>query len=87
MTRGLLISLLGLCIAGLAAASDFEAAPEGIDVEEVVSRAEAAMRGDRTYCKCEMTVSSPRLASDRKVVFESWTDGPGKRSFIRIHEP
>ena len=87
MTRSLAIVVAGLCIAGFAAAAELEPAPAGIDAEEVVNRAEAAMRGDRTYCKCEMTVSSPRLASDRKVVFESWTDGPGKRSFIRIHEP
>jgi outer membrane lipoprotein-sorting protein len=45
------------------------------------------MRGDRTYCDCEMVVSSPRLAAPRTVRFESWTDIPGKRSFIRIHEP
>jgi outer membrane lipoprotein-sorting protein len=87
MRSSLAFALAGLWFAGVAAAADLEAAPDGIDVDDVVQRAEAAMRGDRTYCKCQMTVSSPRLASDRNVVFESWSDGPGKRSFIRIHEP
>jgi len=64
-----------------------EPAPEGVSVDEIVRRAEDAMRGDRSYCDCEMTVSSPRLAAPRTVRFESWTDTPGKRSFIRIHEP
>ena len=89
MKRNMAIAglVLGVAIAGPGAAAELEPAPADIDVEDVVDRAEASMRGDRTYCKCEMTVSSPRLASDRKVAFESWNDGPGKRSFIRIHEP
>ena len=64
-----------------------EPAPDGLSVDEIVDRAENAMRGDRTYCDCEMTVASPRLAQPRTVRFESWSDEPGKRSFIRIHEP
>ena len=87
MTRCLAVALAGVCLTGIATAAELEPPPEAVDVADVVKRAEAAMRGDRTYCKCEMTVSSPRLASDRRVVFESWNDGPGKRSFIRIHEP
>lgn len=70
-----------------AEASTLEPAPLDVSVEDVVKRAEDAMRGDRTYCDCEMTVSSPRLATPRTVRFESWNDGPGKRSFIRIHSP
>ncbi len=87
MTRSLAIALAALFIAGLAWGAELEPPPDDIDVEDVVARAEAAMRGDRTYCNCEMTVSSPRLASPRTVAFESWSDEPGKRSFIRIHEP
>lgn len=95
MRRRSTIARAGLTAAGLLAAltsaaalaSELEPAPDGISVEAVVDRAEASMRGDRTYCRCTMIVSSPRLASDRKVSFESWSDGPGKRSFIRIHEP
>ena len=64
-----------------------EPAPAGVSVEAIVRRAEDAMRGDRTYCNCEMTVSSPRLTTARTVAFESWTDEPGRRSFIRIHAP
>ena len=61
--------------------AELEAAPPGVSVEDIVRRAEDALRGDRSYCKCEMTVSSPRLAKPRTVAFESWSDGPGKRSF------
>ena len=67
--------------------AELEAAPPGVSVEDIVRRAEDALRGDRSYCKCEMTVSSPRLAKPRTVAFESWSDGPGKRSFIRIQSP
>jgi outer membrane lipoprotein-sorting protein len=64
-----------------------EPAPADVRVETIVRRAEDVMRGDRVYCDCEMTVTSPRLAAPRTVAFESWTDVPGKRSFIRIHAP
>lgn len=64
-----------------------EPAPEGVSAETVARRAEDAMRGDTTYCACQMTVSSPRLTAPRTVSFESWTDVPGRRSFIRIHSP
>ncbi len=70
-----------------AALPALEPASEDLSVEDIVDRAEDTMRGDRTYCQCEMTVSSPRLARPRTVRFESWSDGPEKRSFIRIHEP
>lgn len=79
--------LVGLLGSAVAQGAELEPAPDGLSVEDVVDRAEDAMRGDRTYCKCEMTVTSPRLTTDRTVVFESWSDSPGKRSFIRIHEP
>jgi outer membrane lipoprotein-sorting protein len=79
-----------LCVLGwasLSAAAELEPAPAGLDVDGIVKRAEDAMRGDTTYCDCEMTVTSPRLASPRTVSFESWADVPSKRSFIRIHQP
>jgi outer membrane lipoprotein-sorting protein len=86
--RSLLAGLvLGLAFASPLAAADLEPAPADVSVDDIVHRAEDAMRGDRTYCDCEMTVRSPRLAQPRSVRFESWSDGPGKRSFIRIHEP
>lgn len=64
-----------------------EPAPEGVSVQEVVRAAERAMRGDRSYIEARMIVRSPRLSTPRVVVFHSWNDGPGKRSFIRILEP
>jgi outer membrane lipoprotein-sorting protein len=79
--------LAGLLAGASAGAVELEPAPDGVSVESVVRRAESSMRGDRTYCRCEMTVRSPRLTSDRTVSFESWNDSPGNRSFIRIHRP
>ena len=88
LNLGLAVAIT-LCGAAGSSASPaaLETAPAEVSVSEVVRRAEDAMRGDRTYCDCEMTVSSPRLASPRTVRFESWTDIPGKRSFIRIQSP
>ena len=87
--RAILRALLStaLVVPSVAAWADLEPAPAGVDVSEIVKRAEASMRGDRTYCDCAMTVTSPRLAAPRVVAFESWTDVPGKRSFIRIRKP
>jgi hypothetical protein len=67
--------------------AELEPAPAGVDVAEVVRRAEHNMRGERSYCDCRMSVTSPRLAAPRTVEFRSWTDIPGKRSFIRIQRP
>ena len=89
--RAALVAFACACVIALVAPARanlaLEPAPEGVSVDQVVDRAENAMRGDRTYCECQMTVTSPRLAQPRTVHFESWTDGPGKRSFIRIHDP
>jgi len=68
-------------------AAALEPALPGLSVQEIVERAERTMRGDRTVCDCRMTVKSPRLARPRVVAFDSFVDGPGKRSFIRIREP
>ena len=46
-------------------------APEGTDVQEIVRISEATMRGDTSYCECQMTVRSPRLAAPRVVAFQS----------------
>lgn len=87
MTR--IRAAIALLLAGTAVAEPppLEPAPPGLSVDEVVKRAEDAMRGDRSYCACEMSVRSPRLAQPRTVRFESWNDAVGDRSFIRIHEP
>ena len=84
-----LIALAGLTVlaAPRRARSDLEPPLADIAVADIVSRAENNMRGERSYCACSMTVASPRLASSRVVVFRSWTDIPGKRSFIRIQRP
>ena len=76
-----------LSLAEFASAAELEPAPAAVVVADIVKGAENAMRGDRSYCECKMTVESPRLATARVIAFDSWTDIPGKRSFIRIREP
>jgi len=77
-----------LLLASLSASStELEPPPPGIDGRAVAQRAEEALRSERTYFDGEMTVVSPRLASERVVAFQSWDDRPGKRSFIRISSP
>ena len=49
MTRCLAVALAGVCLTGIATAAELEPPPEAVDVADVVKRAEAAMRGDRTY--------------------------------------
>jgi outer membrane lipoprotein-sorting protein len=80
----------GLLLAAAAAqevSAELEPPPPGVSVDDIVKRSEDVMRGDRSYIHCEMIVSSPRLATPRSVTFESWSDAPGKRSFIRILSP
>jgi len=72
---------------GPATGAALEPAPAGLTGRRVAERAEAALRSDRTYLRGEMTVVSPRLATDRVVAFENWDDLPGKRSFIHILAP
>ena len=74
-------------LVGSAGAAELEPVPEGLVARDVAERAEDAMRSDRTFLEAEMTVVSPRLAGPRVVVFRSWEDAPGKRSFIRISAP
>ena len=62
-------------------------APEGLDARSLAEEAMNALRSDTTYMSARMTVSSPRLSSDRVVAFESWDDLPGKRNLIRIQSP
>jgi outer membrane lipoprotein-sorting protein len=81
------ILLCAALVAGAAGAGDLEPAPQGVDPHAVALRAEEAQRSDRTYIAAEMTIVSPRLASDRVVAFENWDDRPGKRSFIHIENP
>ena len=80
------LSLYALSPPGVRAA-ELEPPTPGISVRDVVLRAERNIRGDRTVCRCRMTVTSPRLANPRVVAFESYGDVPGKRSFIRILAP
>jgi len=89
LALAVLTGLTALGIAGLSgiAHSQLEAPPPPPLVSDIVRRAEDNMRGERSYCDCSMTVASPRLASPRVVAFESWSDIPGKRSFIRIRRP
>ena len=78
---------IALCAAGSVAAAELLPAPEGLVARDVAERAEEALRSERTYLEAEMTVVSPRLATDRVVAFQNWDDRPGKRSFIRIEKP
>ncbi|MGH0031310.1 MAG: outer membrane lipoprotein-sorting protein [Myxococcota bacterium] len=81
------IGIVALLLAGGAPAAELVPAPEGLVARDVAERAEEALRSERTFLKAEMTVVSPRLATDRVVAFENWDDRPGKRSFIRIQKP
>jgi hypothetical protein len=84
-----LLAITSLTVLGgpASARSELEPPPADVEVADIVRRAENNMRGERSYCDCSMTVASPRLASPRVVAFESWSDIPGKRSFIRIRRP
>jgi hypothetical protein len=84
-----LLAITSLTVLGSpgSARSDLEPPPADVEVADIVRRAENNMRGERSYCDCSMTVVSPRLSSPRVVAFESWSDIPGKRSFIRIRRP
>jgi outer membrane lipoprotein-sorting protein len=84
LVLALSLPLLALARAGLA---ELEPAPEGVDAEGVARRAEEVLRSERTFIEGRMVVESPRLAQPREVVFRSWDDRPGRRSFIRILEP
>ncbi len=87
--RAILGTLLtaALVATGAATRADLEPPPPGVDVREIVKRAEDSMRGERTYSEFAMTITSPRLAAPRVIAFDAWTDIPGKRSFIRIRKP
>jgi outer membrane lipoprotein-sorting protein len=61
--------------------------PPGLDAKELARRADAALRSDRTYSEGRVIVHSPRLAAPRALVFRSWDDRPGRRSFVRILAP
>ena len=53
--------------------------------EELVRRAEQALRGDTALMRAVMTITTPRWT--RQVAFRSWDDRLGDRSFIRILSP
>jgi outer membrane lipoprotein-sorting protein len=87
-TRRALVLTAALALAGRTAwSATLEPAPAELTGRRVAERAEVAMRSDRTYLRGQMTVISPRLATDRVVAFENWDDRPGKRSFIHILAP
>jgi len=64
-----------------------EPVPAGLDADLIAHRADDNLRSDRTFFRGRMVVNSPRLSGPRTVVFSSWEDRLGKRSFIRIHAP
>jgi outer membrane lipoprotein-sorting protein len=66
---------------------ELEPPPEGLDAREIALRAEDALRSERTFLEAKMIVRSKRLSRPRKVMFRSFDDRPGKRSFIRILAP
>ena len=56
-----------------------------IDVNELVRRAEDALRGKTAEMKMRMTITTPRWT--RELVIRSWDDQAGDRSFSRVLEP
>jgi outer membrane lipoprotein-sorting protein len=61
--------------------------PAGLTARAVAERVEERFRGNTSYLRAEMIVTSPRLPAPRRVRFESWDDRPGRRNFIRILAP
>jgi outer membrane lipoprotein-sorting protein len=56
-----------------------------LDAKSLVERVEEVFRGDTAQMKAAMTIQRPRWT--RTVVFRSWDDRHGDRSFIRILDP
>ena len=81
-SRAVIRRALVLCVAALALAPGGE---EPFDVEELVRRAEDALRGKTAEIRAAMTITTPRWT--RVVRFHSWDDRLGDRSFIRIIDP
>ena len=61
------------------------AIPEGLDADEIVRRAEDALRGDTAHMKMTMKITTPRWK--RELSMRSWDDRHNDRSFIRILAP
>ncbi len=57
----------------------------GLSANEIVERAEDALRGESADITASMTITTPRWT--RVVRFHSWDDRRGDRSFIRILSP
>jgi outer membrane lipoprotein-sorting protein len=77
-----------VCLAAFAAsADDVDPEPEELNASVIARRADDALRSDQTYMEATMTVTSPRLTSERVVAFISWDDRLGDRAFIRILSP
>lgn len=64
-----------------------EPAPADVDARAIAERVEDIFRGQSSYMKATMVVTSPRLPEPRRVSFRAWDDRTGKRSFIRILGP
>ena len=58
---------------------------EDFDVQELVRRAEDALRGKTSEMKLRMTITTPRWT--RELVIRSYDDQQGDRSFSRVLEP
>ena len=61
------------------------APPAEFDADEIVRRAEDALRGDTAQMKATMTITTPRWT--RELSFRSWDDRHNDRSFTRILAP
>ena len=81
MTR---IGVAWLLLVLLAFASSTPRA-EDFDVQELVRRAEDALRGKTSEMKLRMTITTPRWT--RELVIRSFDDQQGDRSFSRVLEP
>jgi len=87
--KGITVAIVTLLmpLADVAAAAELEPAPPGLEARSIAEKVEDIFRGNNSYLKATMTVTSPRLPTPRRVTFRSWDDRPGKRSFIRILAP
>jgi len=74
---------LGLALALLGASLARPDAPP--DAEEIVRRAEDALRGKTAEMKLRMTITTPRWTRELEV--RSWDDRPKDRSFVRVLAP
>jgi outer membrane lipoprotein-sorting protein len=77
---------IGIALAlALGVAPPLHAQSPSFDPQELIKRAEDALRGETAQMKATMSITTPRWK--REISFRSYDDRRGDRSFIRILEP